>query len=264
MADGGDGTSGAGESGSEGGYAAPEGVPGKFFDSSTGETNLAGLGKAYTELEGKIRSQKSELTKSLSESIRAEIEAERFTNRPESADDYQVGVPDGVQLPDDVEWEVNPDDPMLGWWKEFVFEQGGDQAMFDKGIEMYLGAQVAMMPDIQAEMEQLGEHGPARVERVQLWGQNTLGEDAQEGFAELMSSAAGIQLMETIMDKMGEAPFSPQDFAYAGQEAPSPDILREMSNDPRYWDPGRREAAYVREVDAYAEALGAYEDQMRR
>lgn len=261
MADGGEG--GGAEGGVSEGGSGLEGVPSKFINSETGQADLAGLGKAYTELEGKIRSQKSELTESLSKSIREEVEGERYANRPESADLYEVAVPEGLELPDDVEWEVNPDDPILNWWKEFVFEQGGDQEMFDQGLGMYLGAQVAMLPDIQGELEALGEHGSARVERVQLWGQNNLGEEAQDGFAELMNSAKGIELMETIMDKMGEAPFSPQDAAWAGKEAPSAEILREMSNDPRYWDPGKRDPAYVRTVDEYAEALGNYEDRMR-
>ncbi|MEK9909124.1 MAG: hypothetical protein VW498_02050 [Candidatus Thalassarchaeaceae archaeon] len=256
MADGGEGAAPAEGGGETAAVEAPAGVPAKFFDAESGSVNYEAWGKSYGELEGKIRTQKSELTQSL----RNEWDAERVANRPETPNDYEVRVPEGFELPDDVEWDVQEDDPMLNWWKDFVYEQGGNQEMFDQGLAMYLTAQTAMLPDIAAEMEALGEYGQSRVERVQLWAQQNLSEENNEGLIGLMSSAAGIKVMEEMMEKMGEAPFSPQDTTYAGGDLVTMDMIIAKKQDDRYWNPLTRDAEYIREVDALVERLARQED----
>lgn len=256
MADGGEGA-GASESASEGsastGAEMPAGVPSKFWNADAGSVNYEAWGKATGELEGKLRTQKSDLTKELSESLRTEWDNERFANRPETPNDYEMRVPEGMELPEGMEWEFSDDDPMLGWWKETVHEMGGNQEMFDAGVQQFIEAQLGSMPDVEAEMEALGEYGESRVERVQLWAQKNLGEDMMPAMAEMMSSAKNIEVVEAIMDKMGEAPFSSQEATAFGKGDSYAD-LREMQNDPRYWDPLNRDRAFVKKVeDGYRE-----------
>ena len=258
MADGGEGSDGGGEATDSGSVEAPAGVPGKFWDSISGTVNNEAWGKSYGELEGKLRTQKNDLTKSL----REQWDSERFANRPESIDDYQVNLPEGLELPEGIEWDVAEDDTMVSWWKDFVFEQGGDQAMFDKGLAMYLGAQMSKLPDVERDMEALGEYGQQRAERVQLWAQNTLSEDGMSNLTDMMTTAKGLEVMEELMEKMGEAPFSPQDSAYAGTDMPSESVLREKMNDERYWNPLKRDPAYVREIEEAFARIGEHEDKI--
>lgn len=256
MADGNEGSEGVSDSGS---VEAPSGVPGKFWDNKSGNVNHEAWGKSYVELEGKLRSQKNDLTKSL----RAEWDSEKLANRPDSIDDYRFELPEGLELPEDVEWDIDPEDPMLGWWKEFVFDQGGDQEMFDKGLAMYVGAQMSQLPDIEAELEKLGEYGMQRAERVQLWAEKTLSEEKNASLTSMMTTAEGLGVMEELMEKMGESPFSPQDSVYAGQDLLDPTMIREKMNDPRYWDPLKRDAGYVREIEELWQRHGDYEDKMQ-
>lgn len=259
MADSGEGSD-SGVSTDSGSTEAPMGVPGKFWDGESGSVNHEAWGKSYGELEGKLRTQKNELSKSM----KAEWESERLSNRPESMDDYELNIPEHIQLPDDMEWSVAEDDPMMGWWRNLVFEQGGNQEMFDQGISMFLESQMANLPDIEAEMQELGDYGPQRAERVQMWAEKNLSEDSMAGLTDMMTSAKNLQVVEELMDKMGEAPFSPQDSAYAGMDLPDPIMIREKMNDPRYWDPLKRDAAYVREIEEMWQRHGEYEDKMQQ
>jgi len=251
MADGGE-SAGASEGGGEAtestGAEMPAGVPSKFWNAEAGSVNFEAWGKATGELEGKLRTQKSDLTKELSESLRSEWDTERFANRPETANDYEMKIPEGMELPEGMEWEFSDDDPMLGWWKETVHEMGGSQEMFEAGVGQFIEAQLGAMPNLDSEMEALGEYASSRVERVQMWAQQNLAEDMMPAMADMMSSAKNIEVVEALMEKMGEAPFSSQEMTAFGK-GDSYAELREMQNDPKYWDPLNRDPAHVKKVE---------------
>ena len=81
-----------------------------------------------------------------------------------------------------------------------------------------------------------------------MWSQQNLSEDLMPAMADMMSSAKNIEVVEALMDKMGEAPFSPQEMTAFGK-GDSYAELREMQNQPEYCDPLKRDPAHVKKVE---------------
>lgn len=248
---------GAAESSGEGGaakvqeYTAPEGVPVKFFDVTTGDIDHGAWGKSTKSLEGKLRTSKADMKKVVTE----EFNTARLANRPESADDYALQVPESVKMPEGFEFTFNEKDPSIKAWREMVHELGGNQDMFDQGVSMYINSQLNSMPDYETEVAALGEQGLERAEAVNLWAQANLTEDTYAALESFAVTAKGIEALEEIMEKSGEPAFSPSDFDNTGVSKATLEDLQTKQADPRYWDVNKRDPKFVREVDAGFEKL---------
>ena len=231
-------------------HVAPAGVPAKFFDVTNGNIDHENWGKSTKELEGKLRTSKADMKAALTD----EINIERLSKRPETVDGYKLEVPKGVELPEGQEWTFNEKDPMLGFWREFVHENGGDQEMFDKGLSAYINSALSQVPDYQAEVDSLGENGLDRCNAVNMWAKANLTEDTYSALESFAVSAKGIEALEEIMIKSGEPAFSPSD---ATGQIDSDTLLELQAKqaDPRYWDVNKRDPRFVREVDQGFERL---------
>ena len=230
----------------------PDHIPEKFWDKEKGEANLENWGKSHKELEGKLRTRTDDLTKQVSD----EFHAERLKNRPETVDGYEARMPQTWQAPEGVEVKFNDDDPMMGFWRQHCHDHGLGQEGFEAGLQAYVEAQLSMAPDYEAEMAQLGEHGPKRAERVDLWAKSMLSEDNYKALEGFLTKAGGLVAMEEIMHRLGEAPFSPENFGGAGAAGlKTAAELRTMMMDPRYSDANKRDPAYVAEIEQGFNAL---------
>ena len=94
--------------------AKPEYINEKFWDNAKGEVNVEKLGSSYNSLEKKLGQRTDELSKQ----IRTDIEQEKKNNVPEK---YEIKMPD---LPEDVQMEVNEDQPLLKWWNDKAKDMG--------------------------------------------------------------------------------------------------------------------------------------------
>jgi hypothetical protein len=245
----------AGDSGAAGNkvteHTAPDGVPSKFFDVTNGNIDHASWGKSTKELEGKLRTSKADMKKSISE----ELAVERVANRPENASDYVLQVPKDFDVPEGHEWTFNEKDPMIEWWRGHVHEAGGDQDMFDKGINAYMSSVYSNIPDFDSEMGALGENGSTRIDAVNKWATANLTEDTRTTLEEFATTAKAIEALEELMVKSGEPAFSPSDMDGGGVDQDSMLELQKMQADPRYWDINKRDPVFVRKVDAGFERL---------
>lgn len=205
----------------------PEWLPEKY---KTGED----LAKAYKELESKLGSKDDEIRKSIIE----EIQAEAFSERPETAGDYV--------LPDMIDQESGLDNELLLWWSEHSFENGFSQSEFEKGIEMYANAINANVPDLEAEAAKLGDNSSARIEAASLFANNMFSEDQLPAIERLFESAEGVMVMETIMEKLKDSSISQSTSSVADN---SESELRQMMQDPRYYDSTRRDPNFVKQVE---------------
>ena len=70
-------------------------------------------------------------------------------------------------------------------------------------------------------------------------------EDMQEAVAQLGTSAEGIKALELIQRSMQQA--TPNAEASSPSKVTVEDLMAKM-RDPRYYDPARRDKAYVQEV----------------
>lgn len=200
----------------------PEWLPEKF---NTPED----LVTSYSSLESKLGKGQEELR----ESIMGEIESEAFASRPENAGDYEL--PEGVD-------NAFADDPNVEWWSNFAWENGFSQEEFEEG----LGRMLPDGPDLDLELEKLGDNADARIEAVGLWAQKNVPGDFQSEIMRLGETAEGVQLLEHFMSAMSSQSISGETGSTLGL---SQDDLNTMMRDPRYWDAARRDPGYVKQVD---------------
>ncbi len=191
----------------------PEWLPEKY---KTGED----LAKAYKELESKLGSRDDEIRNQIME----EIQAEAFSDRPNSAGDYQ--------LPDIINQDEAVDNELLRWWSEHAFENGYSQEEFARGIEMYANSSMRNEPDLDAEFAKLGDNAEARINAASMFANKFFPENAIPAIERMCESHEGILALEAMMDAMKDGSFS-EDTASASDLNEAD--LREMMNDPRYW-----------------------------
>jgi len=199
----------------------PEWLPEKF---NTPED----LVNSYSSLESKLGKGETELR----ESIMNEIESEAFANRPEKAGDYTL--PEGM--------DELATDPNIEWWSNFAWENGFSQDEFNEGLSRMMPEQ----PNLDAEIEKLGDNANARIEAVALWSQKNVPEEFGPEIMRMGETAEGVQLLEHFMSALSSGSVS--------GDATTPTVLgkqelESMMKDPRYWDNTRRDPSYVKQVD---------------
>jgi hypothetical protein len=206
--------------------ARPEWLPEKF---NTPED----LASSYSQLESKLGASQDDIRAQLME----EFEKAAIENRPESVGDYVV--PDGLD-----ENLVN-DNELFQWWANHAFENAYSQQEFEEGINMYAQALNAGQPDLDAEKAALGENADARIQAVDLWSQKFFPEEYQDAILGLGATAKGIEALEYLMGQMGSSSLA----GNTGAIQPLNEAeLQSMMRDERYWNPAKRDNAYVQKV----------------
>ena len=205
----------------------PEWLPEKY---KTGED----LAKAYKELESKLGAKDDDLRKAIIE----EIQAEAFADRPETAGDYQ--------LPESISADEAVDNELLKWWSEHSFENGYSQAEFEQGIEMYAQAVLGTQPDLEAESAKLGDNANARIDAASAWASKFFPEETMPAIERMCESHEGIIALEVMMDAMKDGSFA-ADVESASRTTEAE--LRQMMQDPRYYDSTRRDPTFVKQVE---------------
>lgn len=205
----------------------PEWLPEKF---KTPED----LAKSYTELQSKLGAKDDDIRQSIIE----EIQKEAFADRPETAGDYQ--------MPESIDPDAAVDNELLQWWANHSFENGFSQEEFEQGIEMYAQAVMGNQPDLEAEMEKLGENANARVDAASAWASKFFPEESMSAIERMCESHEGIIALEVMMNALKDG-----NFASDAQSASTTSEveLRQMMQDPRYYDSTRRDPAFVKQVE---------------
>lgn len=206
--------------------ARPEWLPEKF---NTPED----LASSYSQLESKLGASQDDMRAQLME----EFEKAAIENRPASVGDYVV--PDGLD-----ETLVN-DNELFQWWANHAFENAYSQQEFEEGINMYAQALNAGQPDLDAEKAALGENADARIQAVDLWSQKFFPEEYQDAILGMGATAKGIEALEYLMGQMSSSSLA----GNTGAVQPLNEAeLQSMMRDERYWNPAKRDNAYVQKV----------------
>jgi hypothetical protein len=214
----------------------PEYVQDKFWDADRKEVNLENLASSYNALEKKLGSR----TEDLSKQVRQDLEQERLGKVPE---EYKVNVP---ELPENVDVSVSDDMEIVQWWKETAKQNGLSQDQFDEGVKVFIDNAMATLPDVNAEMQKLGDNSKERVEAAELWSKKNLSPEAYNTFSSVASTAEGVKAIEEIMKMTKDSPMP----TTPTQVSVTPDFadLKSMMNDPRYYDSNKRDDAYIKRV----------------
>tara|TARA_B110000285_G_scaffold30375_1_gene31068 strand:- start:2043 stop:2807 length:765 start_codon:yes stop_codon:yes gene_type:complete len=215
----------------------PEYIPTKFWDVDRNEVKVEELGASYKALESKLGMRTEELSKQ----IREDLEGERKSSVPES---YEIRLPEG--LPEDIQIDVDPEQPLIQEWQQICKDNGLSQDIFDKGVSAFVNNEINGLPNIQEEMQELGDNAKSRVEAADLWSRKYLSNDAYTTIANLASTAEGVKAIEELMSLNKSSPL-PNANTVIDVELDDND-LKSMMADPRYWDPSRRDPAFVARV----------------
>lgn len=215
----------------------PEYIPTKFWDTDRNEIKVEELGASYKALESKLGMRTDELSKQ----IREDLEGERRSGVPES---YEIKLPDGI--PEDIQIDVNPEQPLMQEWQQICKDNGLSQDIFDKGVSAFVNNEISGLPNMQEEMAKLGDNAKTRVEAADLWSRKYLTPQSYDTIANLASTAEGVQAIEELMN-LNKAKPLPNANTVVDAELDEGD-LRAMMQDPRYWDQSRRDPAYVARV----------------
>lgn len=203
----------------------PEWLPEKY-------KTIEDLAKGHKELEAKF-GQKREL-------IEQEIRDSMFKDRPSSKGEYEL--PDGLDESESVGNEL------LEWWAEHSFENGYSQDQFAKGIEMYASAMKAAQPepiDFEAEAQKLGDDAITRITAADAFAKKFFPDETLPAIARMCETHEGILALEAVMDaiKQGGALDSEPTSQVTAES------LQTMVRDERYWNPAKRDKAFVKMVD---------------
>ena len=122
----------------------------------------------------------------------------------------------------------------------------GKLGQFSEGINMYLNALNADVPDYDEEVSKLGDNANARTEAASLFANQFFPEEQLPAIERMCETAEGVMVLETIMEAMKQAGPS-ADGTPLG--AINEQQLQQMMNDPRYHDPARRDKNFVAQVE---------------
>ena len=225
----------------------PEYIQDKFWDADRKEVNLENLASSYNALEKKLGSR----TEDLSKQVRQDLEQERLGKVPE---EYKVSLP---ELPENVDVSVSDDMEIVQWWKETAKKNGLSQDQFDEGVKVFIDNAMATLPDVNVEMQKLGDNSKERVEAAELWSKKNLSPEAYNTFSSIASTAEGVKAIEEIMKMTKDSPMP----TTPTQVSVTPDLgdLKSMMNDPRYYDSNKRDDSYIKRVTELYEK--AYESK---
>lgn len=126
---------------------------------------------------------------------------------PKTPDEVVVSVPKDWKPPEGVQdFKLNPADPAFSKFKEFAVTAGLDNDQVSKLAGIY--ADLASAPEaayrsgLRAEMAKLGVNGPQRVTAVIDFMKSQIGPDATTPMSAMLVTAASIQAMEKLINKM--------------------------------------------------------------
>jgi hypothetical protein len=209
------------------GSQRPEWLPEKYKSPEE-------LAKAYKELESKLGTKEEDYRKKIVD----ELQAEAFKDRPASSGEYE--------LPEFVNAEESLNSDLLKWWADHSFENGYSQEEFAKGIEIYKNS-MPQGPDLDAERVKLGDGANQRIDAASMFAMKFFPKETLPAIERLCESAEGIMALEVIMESMKDGSFTNQANSAGGS---SESDLKEMMRDERYWNASKRDADFVKKVDA--------------
>lgn len=146
-------------------------------------------------------------------------------------------------------------DPLVGWFRGFAHEVGLGPAQFNKAFSGYLTILAETQAQVVAsEQSRLGPSSEKRLEAVSHFLDANIEKRQAMALRNALSNADAFAAVETLMSKVS-GPSMIRGFGEGGELAPPGPALtteaeiRQAQKDPRYWDPSRRDPAFVKAIE---------------
>jgi len=173
----------------------PEGLPEDLWDATAGAPKVDDLVKRFGDLA----------------KFKGDHDA-RLSQRPEKPDAYAADLPKDFQVPQGMEFKVDPADPLLQLGRQIAHEAGLSQDEFTAKLvapyakhllEQQRAAATAEAERRAAEVAKLGENASARLDTVTSWLKANLSGEEGEALAGVITSAAAVQAVEKLITLAG-------------------------------------------------------------
>lgn len=216
--------------------ARPEGLPDQYWDATANAVKVPDLVKSWSEADAFRKA-----------------ETERLSKRPESADKYELRLPETMKLPDGAKFEIDNTSPLAVEFRSIAHAAGLDQPTMEKLIGIYAEEQLgvgerhvkAEEERARGEVAKLGENGQARIDATGAWLEANFTADEASALKHAGISAAGVMALEKLIEKAGgpKLASAPAD----GGESLSREDLDALMKSPEY---DRRDPATMAKVKA--------------
>jgi hypothetical protein len=150
------------------------------------------------------------------------FKAERVSaeaSRPETADAYEVKLPETFKLPEHVKLEegqqiIDADDPRVSELRKIAHEKGWSQQDFQDvlalGVNMDIAAADRGAESLKAEAAKLGSRSKERIEAVTSWVDAKVGPELGNALKGMLFTAKHIEAFEKLMSvNRGDVPGTP-------------------------------------------------------
>lgn len=221
----------------------PPELPEKFWNPETGEIRVPELTRSYVELE-KWRSQGVDALKPV---VEEELKAKLREGAPETPDAYELPTREELKLPEGLDFD--PNNPTVGKFRELAHKYGVSKEDF-KAIMADYAAEVVGSYDPQAELAKLGDTAQARISAVQSVLKAKLGDEGLEALKPAIVDAQSFTALEKLLSETGT--LKPAEGGGAPGTAGGETLadIEKLMNDPRYYDPVKRDISYIEDVQA--------------
>jgi hypothetical protein len=226
-----DGGKGGSEKKGEGGAKVaekPEGLPDHLWDAENGQLKT------------------DEVVKELSQGGQKQGESKA----PEDPSEYELKVPEGVEMPEGVEFKFDENDPAAKIGRDVAHRMGLDQKGFEEQLlKPFMQARVeehnAETERQAKELEKLGENVGERIDSLSnRIDQSPYSDEEKQALKSIASTAAGVTALEKLMRTGPQAPTRENAEGAAASKLTRNDLERKMaSQEYRRGDP-----AVVKEV----------------
>jgi hypothetical protein len=182
---------------------------------------------------------------------------------PEKPENYQtVFSKEQLEaLPEHLREVQLDNDPLVAWWRGEAHRLGLGQEGFIKGIHSYMGIFAEQQKThMTSEMSRLGENGKARVEAVTGFLDANLPKEQAAAIRRSMASADVVAALESLIKKGSSQSVTGGVnggvTGIVGVAMSTEKELRAAQQDPRYWDPLKRDLAFVKQIEDGWRRLG--------
>lgn len=156
------------------------------------------------------------------------------------------------KLADGREVGLNDADPLVPWFQDRAHKMGLSQEQYSDLVKDFIQQDMRRGPVWEKEVAALGVDeatADMRLQRIEGWVRANAPQDLYNVFSGMPATAGTVQLFEHLMTLAGEPSIKIDDTASFNAKA-SPDTLRDMMNDPRYWRD--KDPTFVKQVRAVA------------
>lgn len=217
----------------------PDGLNESFWDPDNGVVKMDDLIASHNELT----------------EFKTSHEA-NFENRPESAEAYELALPESFEMPEGFNFEFQPDSELAKAAMGLAFESGFSQEQFvERFLVPYANHELGKATEDHVDVEEvyreqvaaLGENGKARMDAVDAYLKKNLSEEQYKAMEAMATHAHTVEALEILINQKNST--GNVNTGDGGAEGGLTEAkLDEMMDDPRYWDPMQRDDSFIKQV----------------